>query len=332
MENRADIPFDELLAALRDEAQPVPAKYLYRLTDLAGEELASVAELWPHASLARRRSLVEDLETLEETYTLASFIEIYKLAIADEDPQVRITGLRAIWDYEDLDLIPAVLHCFENDPEAAVRAGAAAALGRYVYLSEVDKLPEKTAASIIDALLAVLDSDSDETIRRRALESLGYCGRESISDHIREAHQYGDDEWVATALTAMGRSLDEDWSASVLDKFESDNPAVLLEAARAAGLLNIDEAVPALINLLEHEDEDLRYAAVWSLSEIGGEEARDALDDLLALVDDEEEVEFLDSAMENLFLIDEIKELSMMDFSEEDLEDLNEIPDNRQGD
>ena len=63
----------------------------------------------------------------------------------------------------------------------------------------------------------------------------------------------------------------------MLDELGSSDRAMLFEATRASGELEIEEAVPDLIRLLADEDVEIRDTAVWALGRIGGREARRAL-------------------------------------------------------
>jgi len=155
---------------------------------------------------------------------------------------------------------------------------------------------------------------------------LGFSGRESIHDLINEAVEFGDDNWVASALVAMGRSSDDDWAPQVLDKLDDDSILVRLEAVRAAGDLGLPAATPALLYLLESEEDDIRLAAAWALSEIGGEGVRDGLEALQVETDDENDVDIIEDALENLTLTEEIEAFNLLDLSEEDLEDYQDPP------
>jgi HEAT repeat protein len=107
--------------------------------------------------------------------------------------------------------------------------------------------------------------------------SLGFSSREEIPPMIETAYYSGQNDWVASALYAMGRSADEVWVPLVLEMLENDNPDLRREAIRAAGDLEARQTVPRLVELLNDEDPDIHGAALWSLSQIGGEGVRDAL-------------------------------------------------------
>ncbi|MCK7482000.1 MAG: HEAT repeat domain-containing protein [Candidatus Moduliflexus flocculans] len=107
---------------------------------------------------------------------------------------------------------------------------------------------------------------------------------------IESAFERADPAWVASALRAMGHSQDERWNEDVIGKLLDEETLIKAAAVEAAGMLGIQEAVPILIQLLddEEEDDDVAAAAIWSLSQIGGDEARTYLVGLADQTEDEE--------------------------------------------
>ncbi|MGH2581390.1 MAG: HEAT repeat domain-containing protein, partial [Anaerolineales bacterium] len=178
--DQSEISFDELIVALRDEANPFPARYLYRLSGLEGEELGLIRRVWPQLSFQRRLGVLEDLELLAESNTVMQFDAVNRMALNDEEPELRIVAIRALWPSEQPDLAQTFLDILKQDEDAEVRAQAAAALGRYVYLGEISRIPASNLKDIETELLRVMDSDSASVIRQNALESLGYSGREEV--------------------------------------------------------------------------------------------------------------------------------------------------------
>jgi len=264
---------------------------------------------------------MEDIEELGETDYVLSFEAFARYNLHDSDPKVRELAIRALWDYEAPDLVPILLNLLEHDQDVNVRATAASALGKYVYLGEVDDLPEATLHQIEDKLLAVTQGSDAALVRRRALEALGFSSRDEVNALIEAAYNSGNDDWLISALFAMGRSANPDWNERVLSMLDNDSPEICHEAARAAGELEIKEAVPYLLNLLDNEDAEIRMTAAWSLSQIGGSGVRQRLEDLYYETEDDDEAEFLEQALENLDFTEGATFFTLMDISElEDLE------------
>jgi HEAT repeat protein len=318
----SQISFEEILTALKNEEQSFLARYLYRLSDLELQELDQLGKGWPKLSAKRRLGLLEDLELLAEGNTVVDFDAIYRIALGDADGGIRTVALRALWQSEDESLAPIFMRMLQNDASTDVRAQAAAALGRFVYLGELGRIPAGLLKEVGMVLLDVLQGQADSLIQRRALESLGYSSLPEVAEHIESAYETGEEDWVASALFTMGRSVDDRWAPLIIESLRDTHSEIAKEAARAAGELELSDARSDLFDLLQHEDSDVRLAAAWALSQIGGQGVAEALDELIEHTDDEDEIDLIENAQENLTLTEEIGKFNLLDFSPEDLEGL----------
>jgi HEAT repeat protein len=295
-----ETPFQEVLEALLDNSTALNSRYLYRLSDLEGDDLDQLKLRWSQISEKRRLALLGDLETLQEKDYVLSYEAISCLALSDTNPSIRFRATRILRESESLDLIPTFLTFCTDDPDSEVRACTTSALGRYVYLGETDELPREVLNQIEERLLQIARGKDESIIRRRALESLGYSSRKEIPQLIIDAYHLGNPQWLTSALIAMGRSADPEWSSIILDQFAHPSPMVRAEAARASGEIELEEAVAGLVELLEDGDDDVRDAAIWSLSQIGGEGVFEILESLLESTEDEDLVELIEEALDNL--------------------------------
>jgi HEAT repeat protein len=176
-----------------------------------------------------------------------------------------------------------------------VRAAAAIALGRFVYMGELEELDGQKALLAKEALLQTIrQGNEDLEVQRRAIEAIAYSSDPDVTQIIENAY-YDDDERMQTsAIFAMGRSADPAWQQQVMTELDNPNTEMRFEAARACGELEISEAVPKLINLIEEDpDLEVQQMAIWALGRIGGNLAREALEICL-----ESEVETLAEAAE----------------------------------
>jgi HEAT repeat protein len=321
MSEISELPFQSLIDALLDEATPFDPKYLYRLSDLDQEDLTLFLDTWPRLSLLRRRALVEDLQELGLANNLLSYKSIGQNVISDEDPHVRLLAAQILWEFEDTDLIPLFLQLLDSDPEAEIRAAAASGLGQFVFFGEIDRLHGEKLLEIEDRLLAVILNDPSVLVRNSALESIGFSSRDEVPDLIEGGFSSNDQYSKASALIAMGRSMDSRWEKNILSMLNDTLPVIREEASRAAGEIDIKDAVPTLIELTEDSEEIVRSAAIWSLSEIGGERARHTLERLFREVEDDQEADFLESALDNIAFTDGLQPFSLVDYPEESPED-----------
>jgi HEAT repeat protein len=312
-----DLPFDEVIIALLNTEEVLDPMYLYRLSDISQENLNALVKIWEEIDVERRRALIEDLEQLSDDNNLLSFEGVFRLAISDKDPQVRFFTTRAIEIYDTDDLIPHFLSVLDEEESVDVRAVTASVLGKYIYRGELDKISAKIKKKIENRLLKILDDDEPDEIRRRALEAISFSSRNEVRDHILKAYQSVDEDWLASALFAMGRSLDADYGEKVCDHLSHTSPRVRLEAVRACGELTLEEALPIIVDLLD-DLPDIREAAIWTLSQIGGEDAGPVLQGLLDDDVSDDEADLIQGALERLDFLEDGIDISMFDLSLDD--------------
>jgi len=328
MTKDADLSFQELIDALLDFDNPLPPRFLYLLSDLEKTDLKKLAAIWDQLPVLRRQGLMEDLAELNERDYLLSYNELCRFTIKDEDPKVRLSTVKVLEQYDQNTLIPIFLGLLSNDNDEQVRVAAANALGRFVYLGEIDNINTSTLREIEDKLLQTTMGEDGFQIRREAFESLGHSSREEVQPLIEEAYNSEKKEWVSSALIAMARSANKRWRPQVMEKLESDYPIIRCEAVRSAGDLEIQEAVPYLLDLLDDPDEDIRLASIWALSQIGGEGVQERMEQLLDEAESSDYQDHIELALDNLEFTEEMRLFPLIDFPEHENEDLLEDPQN----
>jgi HEAT repeat protein len=326
---KKNVSLGQVLATLLDDQNIFPPAYLRHFSDLEGADLESLRSVWLQVKAHRRLALLEDLEELAEVDTLVSFDQVARMALADDDPRVRTVAVRLLWEDEDHRLAPTFIKMMHEDPDADVRAAAASALGLFVYLGELEEIPEDVLHQVEESLLQVQAGQDEPLIRRRALEALGFSGRLEVPGLIRAAYNSSDTDWMASSLFAIGRSADNAWEPEVLRALRYPKANVQLEAVRAAGALELEKSRRALLDLLEEEaqDSDIRAAIFWSLSQIGGEEVRETLETILEETEDEEEAEIIEDALDNLSFTEDVGLYGLFDFANAGEMDAGELGD-----
>ncbi len=315
----AVISIQQLSDALLDIDNPLPPRFLYRLSDLDPADLETLDTIWPQLPLWRRQGLMEDVEELSSKDTLLDYVAFSRFALKDEDPKVRLLAVDTLWDYEQTDLISTFLDLLNKDSDAAVRATAAGGLARYVYAGEIEEIPQAKLKIIEDALLATLiNKETPLQVKRAALESLGYSSRDEVPALIQTAFTSKDKTWMASALFAMGRSASAEWQSEVISMLQSNLPILRMKAARAAGELELADAIPHLLELLDDPDENTRQASIWSISQIGGEGVQEALERLYEEAEDDSELELLESALDNLTFTQGVKLMPLFELPDEE--------------
>lgn len=315
--------FSEIKKALLNNENPFPAGLIYFFSDITHEDLRKLEKVWPNVETNRRRGLLEDMETLSEGDTLLFFDNVAIMCLQDEDPIARTTAIRLLWQSEKETTALLFLKLLKEDPEVMVRAAAASGLGMFVKLGEWEEIKQSIHHDVVDSLIQVHLSSDNLLVRRRALEALGYASHPDVSRFIDQAYQSNDEEWLQSALFAMGRTYNKRWFKPVLEMINHPDELVCYEAVRAAGELEIEEARELIFDLLEEgtDNEDLYFAAIWSLTNIGGRGVRELIEMNLEETDDPDEIQFLEEALENLNFSEQMNIFDMMYIEEEDPED-----------
>ncbi len=311
--SEARTSFQKVIGELTEGGPDLSRRALQEFSDLDPASLRALQEAWPRISLERKRKLLEGLEALSEEDTLVSFDDFAGSLLTDPDAEVRTRAIRLLDESKDVKLIRPFIKILNADPDADTRTEAATALGKFVELGELEEIPEESRREVEEALLEKANSEDQLAVRRSALEALGFSSRPEVITLIESCFRRENPEWQASALFAMGRSYDERWEESVLSRMMDVNFLVRLAAVEAAGELRLASARTALFRVLEEEEQDeIASAAIWSLSQIGGEDARLYIENLLDLAEDEEDVKFLEDALDNVEFTDELNQFDML--------------------
>lgn len=326
MMNTTSTSFQSVLDALLSDRKEFPRRYLQEFSDIGALELKTVLDVWPRVKSSRKLTLLEDLAALAESDTLVSFDDFARALLTDPEAEVRTRAIRLLGECEDLKIVPSYLDMLKNDPDVNVRTEAANALNLFVDLGELEEIPENIYHQVEDALLASAASEDDSRVRRAALESLGYSSRPEVATLIESAFHRTDPAWQTSALIAMGRSADERWSDPVTRSLIHVDDRIRKAAVQSAGELSLASARPILLKMLgEEEEPTILSAVIWSLSQIGGEDVRTYLESLMDQLEDDEQIEFLEEALDNLAFTEDLDRFDLLAFDpDEELTDIDE--------
>jgi len=327
--NTTPTSFQSVLDALLSDRKEFPRRYLQEFSDIGAVELKTLLDVWPQVKTGRKLTLLEELDALAETDTLVSFDDFARALLTDPEPDVRTRAIRLLDEYEDPKVVPSYLDMLKNDPDVNVQVEAANALHLFVDLGELEEIPANIYHQVEDALLASAASEDNLRVRRTALESLGYSSRLEVVTLIESASHREDPAWQASALVAMGRSADERWTDAVTRSLVHVDDRIRKAAVQAAGELSLAAARPILLKMLgEEEDASILSAVIWSLSQIGGEDVRTYLENLMDQLEDDEQIAFMEEALDNLSFTEDLERFDLLAFDpDEDLTEIDEDED-----
>lgn len=315
---------EQLLDELTEYTGALPLSKLYLLSDLAGQKLTNFRVAFDAYPLHQQRRLVRALAQLTEESFQVNFDAVFRHCLWHQDDEVRTAAIDGLWENEDVALIGPFLTLLRSDPSAQVRAAAASALGRFVLAGELEQLSPPVQARITTELLTSIHLKGEGIeVRRRALESVGYACTPDVLEALETAYYHEDELMRLSAIVGMGRTCDGRWLPFILDELDSSVAAMRYEAALACGNLTLREAVPALTRLLEEDDDQqVRYAAIWSLGQVGGHRAKQALLDALDDADEDTGVAIEEALAEQALLEGDL-DLTLYELAEDGDVDLD---------
>ena len=313
MEELLTFSSSDLEATLLDENKPFDLQFLQFFSDISYDDLKKVNKVWSKVTQQRKVSLLQELENLMRIDTLISCDDFGVFALDDEDPVIKSQAINLLWECVDQNLATRFMSLLLEDKDPALSASAASGLGKFVLLGELDEIPQDLSKKIQNTLVEKYVSSSDQQLKQSILESLGYISSPQINDFITEAIKRPEKEWVLSALFAISRSANENWSKIILKKLDDLDPDVQLEAIKAAGELEIADAKETIIELLESSspEEEIHLQAIWSLSMIGGNDIQVLFQKMIDSSDSEKEAAMLEMAMDNLELTNSFEEFNL---------------------
>lgn len=311
-----DQELDELFSLLMDEEQLLPIENLSALSDLDTPQFDLFSSCWQSLSSLRRRTLLATLGQQADEHIELLFDNINRLGLDDPNPTVRMIAIGNLWESTDPSLLTLFRTALNEDSSVEVRTAAADSLGRFVHLTEIENSSLKESNQIVDDLLLTLKSGAPPALHRACIESLGFSSREDAQAIIADAYNSGDEELIKSALLAMGKSANPVWRPEILQGLHHPSPQIRTVAARAAGELELHDAIHLLVELLEDVSDEVVHLAIWSLGQLGSDTARTSLLEIQAAAPDPEIVKKADEALEHLAFLEGTPDLSIFDFDD----------------
>lgn len=268
----------EYLNELFDPQHPISVSKLLNLSGLSDTEAVIFRGYWEQAPGDIREALLDQLETITEDNAEADFTSVYRVALDDSAPPLRVKAIEGMWECQERWFLNRLISIAEEDAEEEVRAAASAALGKFVLMGVYDELRPQLTEKVETALKRIIAKEQEAvTVRRRAIEALSPSNDASVNDIIRTSYHGDVPELKLSAVYAMGQHCDPGWLPVLLTELKNPEAVMRFEAARACGELEDERAVPGLIELTTEDDSQVQEAAIEALGHIGGEEAQRAL-------------------------------------------------------
>ncbi len=267
--------FEQALGRVAEQ-DPMSTEEVDSLSMLETDDLAKFHDVWAKLPAGARARLLVALHGAALNRLRLDFSALNQMALDDEDPQVRLAGLRSTVEDQSPKLLRKLLELVQSDPSHEVRLAAAEDLARFTLLAELENLDAETTSQVRAILQEVAhDANQAPGVRGSALAALGYFSDTETAQDL--ASGFIDPILRLGAIRGMGRSADTRWTDRLMPVLGSDDPDMRREAANALGEIEDERAATPLVEIVDDPDPDVRMAVIDALGHIGGEEAREAL-------------------------------------------------------
>jgi HEAT repeat protein len=269
------VEFASALKAVADQG-PLPQAEVNSLSMLEGADLDRFREVWSGLPAGARARLIWGLRGAAEQRLRLDFSALNRLALEDDDPQVRLAGVQATIEDNSARLLDKLIELARSDSSTDVRNAAVEDLARFTLRAELEDVDQETTGRLRAELQQlVADQSQAPRVRGAALAALGYFSDVATAEQL--AAGFIDPTLRLGAVRGMGRSADARWTDRLMPVLGSEDPQLREEAARALGEIEDERAVTPLVELVDDPVPEVRLAVIEALGHIGGEDAREGL-------------------------------------------------------
>lgn len=230
----------------------------------------------------RRKDAAEVLGDLREQEAIQPLIEV----LNDKSSLIKHSAILALRKLASKQATPALVRVLIQDEDENNRYAAAYALG---------KVGEGQA---IQPLLETLSKDEDVDTRFAAASAISELNKpEAVAPLLKILTESGDLDTQLAAVAALGNLKDKQ-TIEAIEKFKAANvgkvPDFRIEISTDTALYKLgkEEALQALLTLLNNTNPDIRKAALWALGDIGKTNLKDkekVLESLIKMLKDNNE-------------------------------------------
>jgi len=281
------VVFEQFLEDLAIGRTHVTHANLMPFSGLASSDSKFIRDAWANIEPTRRAQIMVMMMVMAEDNVDLDFTSIFKMALKDDNPDIRSKAVGGLWECEERGLISVFIRLLRSDSSGQVRSAAAQGLGRFAVLAEAQELLPSDRDRIREALLEAVNLESEPLeVKRRAIEALGPFSDPEIKDLIQWAYLNPEPVLTESAIYAMGHNADPMWIPIIVKELGSSVPAMRYEAACASARFGEESIVPHLIPLLGDDDLEVALSVIRALGVIGGSVAQKSL---VGCLEDEDE-------------------------------------------
>ncbi len=312
--------FEKILETLKGGESALSEEEIRSLTDLADDQANAFHKIWDKLNDELKLQNMRAMLSAAAEDILLDYTAIVRTDLLSPNPTIRRIALHLMQDLRKSYFLEEVIRIARTDTDPEAKKDAIEILGFFLNDLISQKHQQHKLEKARSALLELVNAEQQD-IRFCAMEALAYLDEEVIHPLIRLCFTSHDPQTLASGLRAVQRSMRTQWQQDVLENLDHEDPAVRIEAIRAAGALQMQSALEKILLLLtqfDRIDQETLDTAILAASQIGGDEASEMISLLEeALESDEESIELFEQARSNLELLEFESKL----YDEESFED-----------
>lgn len=222
----------------------------------------------PQVICASLRFLGVKQKYVEAAPVMLKFLE-------SEDQNIHDAALEACLALEDEDTIYKIT-AYKSSPRADLRKMAVYTMG---YIN---------AEFFFEDLATAMD-DSDASVRKTAIEAIGYGLPESEAKNkmLIFAMQDEDKDVRLSTVGIMSEQMNEELVPALISALSDNDDWVKMRTLEVLGLYRIESAVPIIIEMIPKSEQLVKLKIIETLALIGGDQAFQALLGLVSSEDNE---------------------------------------------
>lgn len=296
--------FDNILQMIREQPERVFVKHARMLSDLTPEKTNKLRTVLAEISDANRSEFFQGMYISAMNSFECNYTPIAKIGLEDSDGDVRTASIQVLGFEDDKSAGEKILDAAQNDPYEKAQIAAVQVLGQYMFESALDNRIPVNKKKLHEVLENLIES-KNQAVRRAAVVSYAVSEDKRVKEIITGYLAGNNRDELIAALEAVRHAMGEEWAGTVLELMRHEDDEVSMEAIRAAGTLQLREALPLLYELISRFDRispEMLLTAVEAVAEIGDEGSYDVLETLgEAAVDmDAEITEAIDDSIDTL--------------------------------
>lgn len=302
--NKIRSNFSTVLDAVRNDPEGVFEHYAKSLSDLTSEKLALLKTVLDELGEKKKAAFFRGLSECSDRNYVYDYSAIALLGSEDANGDVRAASVRILSLEDTREAGSRILNIARNDPYEAAQIAAIEVLGQFMFENALDNPIPVSGKKLTETLSALIES-KNKAVRRAAVVAYAMSEDPRVKEIISGYLAGNDPEELNAALTAVHLSMADEWADSVLELLTHGDDDVRGNAFRAAGSLQLRDALPELYEVIADFDRvppHLLIAAAEAIAEIGDEDSLDVLETLgEAAVDmDPEIAEAIDDCIDTL--------------------------------